>query len=61
MTQLALPHGLRFEDLYEEGGLARLDALFLSELHERAPDLREQLAAARPSPRASAASPSPTS
>src|SRR5687767_4007247 len=50
MTDLALPHGLRFEDLYDEAGLARLDRLFLAELQQRAPDLAEQLKAGRAAP-----------
>ncbi len=44
MSDLALAHGLAFEDLYRRSGLARLDALFLAGLD--AP-LRERLEAAR--------------
>ena len=52
MTDLALPHGLRFEDLYDEAGLARLDGLFLAALEERAPELAAQLKAGRAAPEA---------
>ena len=50
MPHLSLPHGFRFEDLYAESGLARLDALFLAALRERAPDLQEALTAGRAGP-----------
>jgi NADPH-dependent glutamate synthase beta subunit-like oxidoreductase/NAD(P)H-flavin reductase len=50
MTQLVLPHGLRFEDLYDEAGLLRLDQLFLASLAEHAPELAEQLNAGRAAP-----------
>jgi NADPH-dependent glutamate synthase beta subunit-like oxidoreductase/NAD(P)H-flavin reductase len=50
MTDLALPHGLRFEDLYDEAGLARLDGLFLDALQENAPELAAQLKAGRAAP-----------
>ncbi|MCI0431371.1 MAG: FAD-dependent oxidoreductase [Rhodospirillales bacterium] len=52
MTHFILPHGLRFEDLYDETGLARLDQLFLTALAEHAPDLAQQLRAGRAAPEA---------
>jgi hypothetical protein len=50
MTNLNLPHGLRFEDLYDEAGLLRLDRLFVTSLAEHAPDLAGQLKAGREAP-----------
>src|SRR5665213_1145974 len=50
MTELALKHGLDFEDLYRREGLARLDAAFLAQLGEVDARLSERLAAARNDP-----------
>jgi NADPH-dependent glutamate synthase beta subunit-like oxidoreductase len=50
MTNLNLPHGLRFEDLYDEAGLLRLDRLFVTSLAEHAPDLAGQLKVGREAP-----------
>jgi NADPH-dependent glutamate synthase beta subunit-like oxidoreductase/NAD(P)H-flavin reductase len=47
MEDLTLAHGLRFEDLYEPAGLARLDAQFLKDLGSSDPALLGRLAAAR--------------
>ena len=44
---LSLSFGFSFEDLYNRDALARLDAVFLQELQEAAPDLHGQLVAAR--------------
>ncbi|HXV24519.1 MAG TPA: FAD-dependent oxidoreductase [Alphaproteobacteria bacterium] len=52
MNQPPLPHGLCFEDLYDEVGLARLDQIFQSRLEAHAPDLATQLAAGRATPEA---------
>lgn len=42
--------GIAFEDLYSFDGLGRIDALFLAELEQRAPDLSERLKTARLTP-----------
>ena len=47
---LALAHGLRFEDLYETGGLERLDARFLAALEAADASLKDRLVAARAAP-----------
>ncbi len=47
---LSLSHGLRFADLYEPAGLARLDALFLEHLAAANAELHAALAAARGNP-----------
>jgi NADPH-dependent glutamate synthase beta subunit-like oxidoreductase/NAD(P)H-flavin reductase len=47
MEDLTLANGLRFEDLYEPAGLARLDAQFLKDLGSGDPALLGRLAAAR--------------
>ncbi len=52
MTQISLAHGLRFADLYDESGLARLDAAFRARLAEQSPDLSERLTAGRAAPEA---------
>ena len=44
---LSLSFGFVFEDLYNRDALARLDAVFLSQFRESAPDLHDQLLAAR--------------
>ena len=49
---LSLSHGLRFADLYEPAGLARLDALFLDQLAGACADLHAALVAARGNPEA---------
>ncbi|WP_374379886.1 FAD-dependent oxidoreductase [Dongia sp.] len=46
-TDLTLAHGLRFADLYDPAGLARLDQLFLDHLGDSDPALLGRLAAAR--------------
>ncbi len=50
MSDLSLAHGLRFEDLYDRAGLARVDALFLDQVGAATPDLRDRLEAARALP-----------
>src|SRR5438067_4335272 len=50
MTQLALKHGLSFADLYERGGLIRLDRAFVAHLAATDADLHNRLAAARAEP-----------
>ncbi len=47
---LSLSFGFRFEDLYDAGGLARLDARFLSTLEAADPGVSARLLAARASP-----------
>lgn len=47
MEDLVLAHGLRFGDLYEPAGIARLDAHFLNDLGAGDPALLGRLAAAR--------------
>ncbi|MBL0140557.1 MAG: FAD-dependent oxidoreductase [Betaproteobacteria bacterium] len=49
-TALALAFGLRFDDLYETAGLARLDAGFVAALTTANPDLSARLTAARTAP-----------
>ncbi len=49
-AHLDLAHGLRFADLYEPSGLARLDALFLDALKESDEGLAGRLLAARAAP-----------
>ncbi|MCM2327717.1 MAG: FAD-dependent oxidoreductase [Lysobacter sp.] len=49
---LSLSFGFRFEDLYDAGGLARLDARFLSALEAANPDVWARLLAARAAPEA---------
>ncbi|MBV5324139.1 MAG: pyridine nucleotide-disulfide oxidoreductase, partial [Rhodospirillaceae bacterium] len=51
MDDLALAHGLRFEDLYNPAGLARLDALFLTDLGAGDPALLGRLLAGRAAPK----------
>ena len=51
MDDLVLAHGLRFEDLYDPAGLARLDAHFLRQLGEGDPALLGRLLAARADPK----------
>ncbi len=46
-TDLLLPFGLSFEDLYRRDGLVKLDDLFLAQLQEAMPGLHERLVAAR--------------
>ena len=55
MNTLTLSFGLRFEDLSTHEGLARLDAIFLDELRETAPPLRDRLLEARRNPASLAA------
>ncbi len=50
MTDLALAHGLTFDDLYADDGLTRIDSLFLDALGAADPDLAGRLAAARAAP-----------
>src|SRR5262245_19968607 len=52
MDDLVLAHGLRFEDLYDPAGLARLDAESLRSLHETDSRLTRRLPAARAEPTA---------
>src|SRR5215472_14255079 len=50
MTDLALAHGLSFADLYERGGLTRLDRAFVARLAEADVALHDRLMAARREP-----------
>ncbi len=50
MTDIPLSHGLAFEDLYDNDGLARIDALFIEYLGEKDPELRDKLKSARGAP-----------
>jgi NADPH-dependent glutamate synthase beta subunit-like oxidoreductase/NAD(P)H-flavin reductase len=52
---LVLAHGLRFVDLYERDGLARIDALFVEHLKDADADAYARLMAARAEPDALAA------
>jgi NADPH-dependent glutamate synthase beta subunit-like oxidoreductase/NAD(P)H-flavin reductase len=47
---LNLAFGTRFEDLYDSGGLARLDEKFMAALGAADPDLKARLVAARAAP-----------
>lgn len=47
---LRLNHGVAFEDLYDRGGLVRIDAAFLSHLAADDPGLAERLKSARAAP-----------
>src|SRR5436190_1648636 len=49
-AELRLPFGLAFQDLYRREGLARLDAEFLRDLEQSAPQLGMSLEAARKNP-----------
>ncbi len=49
-TALSLGFGFSFPDLYDRDGLVRLDAAFLSDLRERAPEQHAALLAARRDP-----------
>ncbi|HEX7360627.1 MAG TPA: FAD-dependent oxidoreductase [Bryobacteraceae bacterium] len=49
-SSLQLPFGLAFEDLYLREGLVKLDAIFLEELRQAAPELHTRLVAARQAP-----------
>jgi len=50
MTDLVLAHGLCFADLYDHGGLARVDRAFVSHLAESDVGLHDRLMAARRDP-----------
>jgi NADPH-dependent glutamate synthase beta subunit-like oxidoreductase/NAD(P)H-flavin reductase len=50
MSDLELQFGLAFEDLYDDAGLARVDAAFLDHLGAADADLASRLAAARETP-----------
>ncbi len=50
MTDLTLPHGLAFADLYQREGLARLDAAFMAHLQASDVALFNRLATARSAP-----------
>jgi NADPH-dependent glutamate synthase beta subunit-like oxidoreductase/NAD(P)H-flavin reductase len=52
MTELRLAYGLRFEDLYDPAGLARIDALFVDALRKSDEGLAGRLMAARAEPKA---------
>ncbi len=52
MSELRLAHGLRFEDLYDPAGLARIDGLFVSHLRSADEGLAGRLMAARAEPSA---------
>ncbi len=49
-SSLVLPFGFVFEDLYQTDQLQRLDGLFLEDLGQTAPALRDSLLAARENP-----------
>ncbi len=49
-SSLVLPFGFAFEDLYRTDQLRRLDDLFLEDLGQTAPALRDSLLAARENP-----------
>jgi NADPH-dependent glutamate synthase beta subunit-like oxidoreductase/NAD(P)H-flavin reductase len=51
MTALRLAHGLRFEELYDPAGAARIDALFLATLRQTDEGLAGRLLAARAEPK----------
>ena len=50
MPELRLAHGLRFEDLYDPAGLARIDSLFISHLRAADEGLAGRLMSARAEP-----------
>ena len=50
MTDLTLAHELSFEDLYDNKGLARIDALFMGYLQQLGGDLHKRLIEAREAP-----------
>ncbi len=50
MTDLVLAHGLYFADLYDRGGLVRVDQAFVSHLAESDAGLHDRLMAARHDP-----------
>ncbi len=52
MTELRLAHGLRFEDLYDPAGLAKIDGLFVDALRKSDEGLAGRLLAARAEPKA---------
>ncbi|HSR55942.1 MAG TPA: hypothetical protein VLN73_06850, partial [Alphaproteobacteria bacterium] len=52
MSDLELKFGLAFEDLYDDGGLARVDAAFVEYLKGADAGLAERLAAGRAAPEA---------
>jgi len=52
MTDLALRYGLDFADLYDRGGLVRLDRAFVAHLEAGDPTLHERLMSARADPEA---------
>jgi len=49
-NNIELPFGLAFSDLYQRAGLLKIDALFLNQLQERAPELHARLQEARENP-----------
>ncbi|MBL9034030.1 MAG: pyridine nucleotide-disulfide oxidoreductase, partial [Rhodospirillaceae bacterium] len=51
MTELRLAHGLRFEDLYDPAGLAKIDGLFVDALRKSDEGLAGRLLAARAEPK----------
>ncbi len=51
MTELRLAHGLRFEDLYDPAGLAKIDGLFVESLRQSDEGLAGRLMAARAEPK----------
>ena len=50
MSELRLAHGLRFQDLYDPAGLARIDGLFVEHLRASDEGLAGRLMAARAEP-----------
>ncbi|HWA48390.1 MAG TPA: pyridine nucleotide-disulfide oxidoreductase, partial [Dongiaceae bacterium] len=51
MAELRLAHGLRFEELYDPAGVAKIDALFLAALRQTDEGLAGRLLAARAEPK----------
>ncbi|MFL6463397.1 MAG: FAD-dependent oxidoreductase [Bryobacteraceae bacterium] len=49
-ASLSLPFGLEFEDLYQNESLRRIDGIFIDELGQAAPSMRDRLLAARTNP-----------
>jgi NADPH-dependent glutamate synthase beta subunit-like oxidoreductase/NAD(P)H-flavin reductase len=57
VNKIPLWFGLAFDDLYVHEGLAKIDAIFLKELHQASPGLQDRLMEARGNPGALAAKP----
>ena len=57
VKKIDLSFGVAFEDLYTHEGVAGIDAIFLKQLEDASPSLRERLVGARTNPAALAAKP----